>query len=312
MIPKTIHQTWKTNSIPERWKEFHWSWKKHFPKPEYTHILWTDEMNRKLIKEKFPYFLKTYDSYPKNIQRADAIRPFILYEYGGIYADLDYECLHNFYNDLNPTKVNIVESPYKNERLQNSLMASSPRHPDWIFIFGELQSRKKHTIYSRFDRSLKYMKNLKNVHMLCRKDFNPPSTRLGSLFLCKDWFSTNDWNNAKGRHNFGCSWFYEEAIDIVKHPSGLINELQAQIMKPKTILLIAFIIYVFYLIKYVRNLRPIKNPTKLKKKVKTILTLNTTFQTFPHKTKQHSDPEKVRGKESYGRIKGNMAKVPDC
>jgi mannosyltransferase OCH1-like enzyme len=38
-----------------------------------------------LIASKFPWFLSTFKSYPYGIQRADALRYFVLYEYGGIY-----------------------------------------------------------------------------------------------------------------------------------------------------------------------------------------------------------------------------------
>jgi mannosyltransferase OCH1-like enzyme len=92
-IPKLIHQTWKNSVIPENfqlltdtWKEFH---------PDWTFILWTDEMNRNFISTHYPHFLNKYDSYPANIQRADAIRYFLLYHYGGVYIDLDFECLQN-------------------------------------------------------------------------------------------------------------------------------------------------------------------------------------------------------------------------
>lgn len=38
---------------------------------------------------RYPWFLSTWDNYPYNIQRADAIRYFVLLHYGGIYIDLD-------------------------------------------------------------------------------------------------------------------------------------------------------------------------------------------------------------------------------
>ena len=96
MIPKIIHQTWKNETIPDKWKTYHQSWKTHFPTLEYKHILWTDKDNREFIKENYNWFLETFDNYPKNIQRADAIRYFILYHYGGIYADLDCEVTGEF------------------------------------------------------------------------------------------------------------------------------------------------------------------------------------------------------------------------
>jgi mannosyltransferase OCH1-like enzyme len=41
------------------------------------------------IKERYPWFLPIFDSYPYNIQRADVIRYFALAYYGGTYLDLD-------------------------------------------------------------------------------------------------------------------------------------------------------------------------------------------------------------------------------
>lgn len=38
---------------------------------------------------RYPWFLETFDSYPYPIQRADAIRYFVLHHFGGIYIDLD-------------------------------------------------------------------------------------------------------------------------------------------------------------------------------------------------------------------------------
>ena len=91
-LPKIIHQQWKTDKIPEGvFTEYHAQWKKLFPEPQYKHMLWTDDSGRKLIAEHFPWFLDAFDGYSMNIQRADSMRYFILYKYGGLYADLDYE-----------------------------------------------------------------------------------------------------------------------------------------------------------------------------------------------------------------------------
>ena len=81
MIPKIIHQTWKTHDIPEKWKESPESIEKHYP--DHMYILWSDDDLRNLIKTKFEWFLETYDNYKYDIQRVDASRYFFLYEYGG-------------------------------------------------------------------------------------------------------------------------------------------------------------------------------------------------------------------------------------
>lgn len=51
--------------------------------------LWTDADAREFIEKEYPWFLETFDGYPFNIQRADSIRYFVLYHFGGIYIDLD-------------------------------------------------------------------------------------------------------------------------------------------------------------------------------------------------------------------------------
>jgi len=144
VLPKIIHQQWKTEVIPEgAFSEFHAKFKKVFPEPEYTHMLWTNEKARELIKSDFPFFLEAYDNYRYDIQRADAIRYFFLYKFGGLYADMDYEPLIDFWGLLPNDRVALVESPYKyNERTQNSLMSSPARDPFWNTSFILLLERK--------------------------------------------------------------------------------------------------------------------------------------------------------------------------
>lgn len=55
-------------------------------------MLWTDAASRDFIAEVYPWFLDTFDAYTYPIQRADAIRYFVLHHYGGVYLDLDVGC----------------------------------------------------------------------------------------------------------------------------------------------------------------------------------------------------------------------------
>jgi len=140
MIPKIIHQTWKNNNIPPEWKEAQQSWKTK--NPDWEYMYWTDADNLILIKEHYPWFLDTYNSYPHNIQRADAIRPFILYHYGGLYMDMDTICLKNFDNVFKKKGVYIFESAHFG--YTNAMMASSRKHPFWkIYIDLMIQNKNK-------------------------------------------------------------------------------------------------------------------------------------------------------------------------
>lgn len=92
-FPKIIFQTWKTHSLPKQFAYWSETWKKYNP---YNYVLWDDKENREFVATNFNWFLPTYDGYDAGIKRADAIRYMFLYKYGGIYADLDFECLKPF------------------------------------------------------------------------------------------------------------------------------------------------------------------------------------------------------------------------
>jgi mannosyltransferase OCH1-like enzyme len=139
-LPKIIHQQWKTAEIPKgKYTEWRQAWLDLYPSPEYEHILWTDESMRQLIASLYPEFLPIYDAYPYNIQRADVARYFILHRFGGLYADLDYEPLINFWHRIASDRVSLIESPYKyNEQHQNSLMASPQGDSFWNAVLDAL------------------------------------------------------------------------------------------------------------------------------------------------------------------------------
>lgn len=88
-FPNIIHQTWKTKEIPEKWKMHVASWQKFCVEKNYGYKLWTDDDNRNLIADHYAWFLAFYDGYKYPIQRADAIRYFILHKFGGVYVDCD-------------------------------------------------------------------------------------------------------------------------------------------------------------------------------------------------------------------------------
>ena len=155
-IPKIIHQTWKTEKIPSCYAKFVQSWKTFHPDWEY--ILWTDEDNRQFISEYYPWFLPVYDKYPKNIQRADAIRYFILHHFGGLYVDLDFECRQNFDGLFQRHTFIVGQEPivhanqvYKRKQIIcNALIASVPEHPVWTNVFKELikHQHEKNVLWS--------------------------------------------------------------------------------------------------------------------------------------------------------------------
>lgn len=89
-------------------------------------MLWTDAGSREFIAENYPWFLDNFDAYTYPIQRADAIRYFVLHHYGGVYIDLDIGCLR----PLDPLLVYPVILPKTIPvGVSNDLMFSEKGHP---------------------------------------------------------------------------------------------------------------------------------------------------------------------------------------
>ena len=61
------------------------------------------------------------------VKRADAIRPFILLHYGGMYLDLDNECYSPAEAVFKDYDVVLQGTGF--EGLNNGMMASRPGHP---------------------------------------------------------------------------------------------------------------------------------------------------------------------------------------
>ena len=93
-IPKIIFQTWKTYDVPDNWKYGQKTVKEK--NKDWKYVLLSDEDNLRIVKQHFPDFLPYFVNFKYNIQRADAIRYMILYLYGGVYLDLDYQALKPF------------------------------------------------------------------------------------------------------------------------------------------------------------------------------------------------------------------------
>lgn len=133
-IPGIIHQTYKNADIPEKWKNYQSSCNHTDTSWEYN--LWTDKMNLAFIERHYPWFLHTYISYPYAIQRADAIRYFYLYHYGGVYVDLDISCAKDF-NQIRNVPAWIPKTDPIG--FSNDAMGSIPKHPFFKQVIEALE-----------------------------------------------------------------------------------------------------------------------------------------------------------------------------
>ena len=187
------------------------------PRSEY--ILWTDQSSRDLIEQHYPWFLDTFDGYRWPIQRADAIRYFVLYHFGGVYFDLDVGCLRRFdpllqYQVVLPKTIPVGVS--------NDLMFSAKGHPF-------MEQAIRHLI--TFDHS--YIMNYPTVMFSTGPMFlsvqyglytgshpSTPESPGGDVrILPKSLYGKNakveDAPNAFVSHHYGSSWHSDDAAFIL-------------------------------------------------------------------------------------------------
>jgi inositol phosphorylceramide mannosyltransferase catalytic subunit len=125
-IPKIIHQIWLGSEVPESLKILQKTWIDYHANRGWTYKLWTDEdvAQLKLYNQEF------YDASDNYGVKSDILRWELLYYYGGIYVDMDYECLqpldallcYDFYTALQPLDTEFVQ-------LGAALCGSRPGHP---------------------------------------------------------------------------------------------------------------------------------------------------------------------------------------
>lgn len=138
-IPKRIFQTWKSKTeMPANFA--YWRSSLLDKNPGYQFDFWDDADNRAFIARYFPWFLETYDAYPAEIYRADMVRYFYLYVFGGFYADLDTQCLKPLDQVLSRGGVLLgkmkTEPASEHHSIPNAIMASTPREEFWLYVIA--------------------------------------------------------------------------------------------------------------------------------------------------------------------------------
>ena len=111
-IPKIIHQIWIGDAVPQKFKQFQESWLKLHPDWEYR--LWTSHDLPLFAWHNADLLSKSRN--PGEI--SDIMRYEILYTYGGVYIDFDFECLqaldelnrlYDFYIGIQPLDCELVQ-----------------------------------------------------------------------------------------------------------------------------------------------------------------------------------------------------------
>lgn len=132
MNNQILHITWKNNELPEKYKFIIDQWK--ITNPQLDIRFYTDEDNSRFIENYFPQFKEVLDRFEKKIMKLDFIRLLYLYEFGGIYSDIDVLPLKNISKILDLNDVVICEEDRRNGKnfgvdyiLSNAVIISKPK-----------------------------------------------------------------------------------------------------------------------------------------------------------------------------------------
>lgn len=150
-VPRVLHQTWKTNDIPQELTSYLATWKQYNPDWEFR--FWNDTQGLALIEQHYPWFYKHIGKFKSGVEKADIMRYFILYHHGGVYADLDMECLRPWEPLLRRHDEGfqcvLGAEPHQHAQKQgsrnmlvcNAMMFSVAGHPFWEEVFNKLLDR---------------------------------------------------------------------------------------------------------------------------------------------------------------------------
>lgn len=124
-IPKIIHVIWFGGALPDLLKEYVYSWIEK--NPGWKVYLWNDDSVKNLEIYNQELFVKARNPG----MRSDILRFEIVYRYGGVYVDTDFECLqpfdifhhsYDFYGALMPLDTYHIQ-------VTSGLFGARPGHP---------------------------------------------------------------------------------------------------------------------------------------------------------------------------------------
>ena len=136
-IPRIVHQIWYQgqNQVPDKYRRYRETWQQHHP--DWQCMLWDAHTLREHVASHWPQFLPIYDAYPQDVQRMDSARYCLLATQGGLYADLDIECLRPVDELLTGHELILSQTVGYNI----AFIASAAAHPLWETVLNHLTNK---------------------------------------------------------------------------------------------------------------------------------------------------------------------------
>jgi mannosyltransferase OCH1-like enzyme len=137
MIENNIHQIWVGgNRIPIHVKEYMEKVKSLHG--NFNYHLWTDKNLPKLPDS----LMDVYQSYNEPAIKADLLRIYVVYVFGGFYLDADFDTINGFAPDILPMDkwdgVLVYNGSYQLSALANSIFGFRKEHPLLKFMLDNI------------------------------------------------------------------------------------------------------------------------------------------------------------------------------
>jgi mannosyltransferase OCH1-like enzyme len=234
MIPKIIHYCWLSNdSIPEDLQKYMASWKVKLS--GYEFVLWNFDrfdINTSLwVKQAFE--ARKYAS------AADFIRLFAVYNYGGIYLDMDIEVVKPF-DDLLNTDIMIAHEDNKVKTIEAGCFGAEKGHP-------YIKACLEHFNGRQFNVSI--IEDGYTLPRVMKKIYTESTIFRNMRFYTADYFTVKKFRtgiiktteNTYAIHHFAGSWFTGSEKRNHKIGQKVVNIFGDTVFSTGIILAIAFL-----------------------------------------------------------------------
>lgn len=149
VIPRTFHRIWLGNKpIPDDFEKYWKNWQQFYP--DFTFVTWNEDKLREmgLINE------GSFNRAMHYSEQSDIARYEILYKFGGIYLDTDFDCLKRA--DVLLSGVTNFCCQLESKLLAVGILGVIPDHPLYKILVNNIQSNFKPSINSESAGPLYY------------------------------------------------------------------------------------------------------------------------------------------------------------
>jgi mannosyltransferase OCH1-like enzyme len=212
VVPRILHQIWLGDRpLPDEFAGYRETWQQHHP--GWKHRFWAEENLPSDLRRP-----EVYERLRVPAERSDILRLEVLWRFGGVYVDTDFECLR----PLDPVieGLDFFTAPLKpNGWVNNALIGAAREHPIIDRALNDLKPREFHG-YDKHGTGPRFLDTLLREY--------PEATRLPAELFYQT--SPGQLAGAVAAHHAAGSWkdldSYRKAVGLAEQRNF---ELRGQI-----------------------------------------------------------------------------------